>query len=250
MQPQNNRYIEVRRKKQKIRKLIALFVLFLGLFILFLLKAPTFNISQINVKNNNEHPILKDDYISGKLSVFKGKNIFSVKRKTIEEVLEKEPYIKVAKVSKKLPNKVSIDITEKNPIFSIEDGGEIYILDEEGKIIEKRNEKDNATLLIKGITINNKSVGSYITKDEKMEKLIGSFGKLLAANTSNIKFTSLDLTDTTNINMNYGEVMIKIGSEYTLQDKLNNVINILKNHNMKKGYIDVRFNTNPIIVEE
>ncbi|MBL4931050.1 FtsQ-type POTRA domain-containing protein [Clostridium paridis] len=251
MQPQNNKYIEVRRKKQKIKKLLALFILFLGLFILFLLKAPTFNISQISVKNNNENPILKEDYISGKLNAFKGKNIFSVKRQTIEEVIEKEAYVKEAKVSKKLPNKVSVDIIEKKPTFSIEDNGETYILDEEGKIIEIKNEKGNTALInLKGININNKSLGSYITKDEKMEKLVGSFGKLFAANTSNIKFSLLDLSDTTNINIYYGEVMIRIGSEYTLQNKLNSAINILKSHNMTKGYIDVRFNTNPIIVEE
>jgi len=46
------------------------------------------------------------------------------------------------------------------------------------------------------------------------------------------------------------EVLIKIGGNFDLSRKLNYSINILKNVDIKKGYIDVSVEGNPVIKEE
>jgi cell division protein FtsQ len=48
------------------------------------------------------------------------------------------------------------------------------------------------------------------------------------------------------------EVLIKIGGNFDLTRKLNNAVNILKSDkvDIKKGYIDVSVEGNPVIKEE
>ncbi|MEQ8153536.1 MAG: FtsQ-type POTRA domain-containing protein [Clostridiaceae bacterium] len=248
MQSQGNKYIKERRRKKRIKNCMGLFTLFIGLFILFLLKSPTFNISEIVINNNST--IITEDLIKEKTEIFMGKNIFWIKRKDVQAVFEREPYIKEVVVSKKLPNKLTIEVVENKPVFMMESEGKVFVLDKYGKILDKKaGDVDFAVVRLEGINIKNREINSYITDDEKTKEIIGSFGELLAVNTSEIQFNVLDLKDSKDIKIYSGDVLVKIGSEYSLMTKLDKAIDILKNLKMAKGYIDVRFDSNPIIGE-
>jgi len=244
------KYIEEKKRKKKIKKTIALLMVLIGLLILFLIKAPIFNINNVKIVSNDNEVALKDD-IENKLQGIKGRNIFYVKRSYIESILKNDPYIKDVKVTKALPNKLTVEVKENKKIFTVEQNGNYYALDESGKVLDKKLGEDDLVKL-EGITIQDKEIGEKITEDEKILEIIKDFGALINSNTSSIKFSKLDISNLSNISLYSNEVLIKIGGNFDLTRKLNNAVNILKNDkvDIKKGYIDVSVEGNPVIKEE
>lgn len=242
------KYIEEKKRRKKIKKTIALLMVLIGLLILFLIKAPIFNINNVKIISNDNEVALKDD-IENKLQDIKGRNIFYVKRSYIESILKNDPYIKDVKVTKALPNNLTVEVKENKKIFTVEQSGNYYALDESGKILDKKLGEDDLVKL-EGITIQGKEVGDKITEDEKILEIIKDFGALINSNTSSIKFSKLDVSNLSNISLYSNEVLIKIGGNFDLSRKLNYAINILKNVDIKKGYIDVSVEGNPVIKEE
>lgn len=244
------KYIEEKKRKKKIKKTIALLMVLIGLLILFLIKAPIFNINNVKIVSNDNEVALKDD-IENKLQGIKGRNIFYVKRSYIESILKNDPYIKDVKVTKVLPNNLTVEVKENKKIFTVEQNGNYYALDESGKVLDKKLGEDDLVKL-EGITIQDKEIGDKITEDEKILEIINDFGTLINSNTSNIKFSKLDISNLSNISLYSNEVLIKIGGNFDLTRKLNNAVNILKSDkvDIKKGYIDVSVEGNPVIKEE
>ncbi len=244
------KYIEEKKRKKKIKKTIALLMVLIGLLILFLIKAPIFNINNVKIVSNDNEVALKDD-IENKLQVIKGRNIFYVKRSYIESILKDDPYIKDVKVTKALPNNLTVEVKENKKIFTVEQNGNYYALDESGKVLDKKLGEDDLVKL-EGVTIQDKEVGEKITEDEKILEVIKDFGALINSNTSSIKFSKLDISNLSNISLYSNDVLIKIGGNFDLTRKLNNAVNILKSDkvDIKKGYIDVSVEGNPVIKEE
>jgi len=228
------KYIEEKKRRKKIKKTIALLMVLIGLLILFLIKAPIFNINNVKIVSDDNEVALKED-IENKLQGIKGRNIFYVKRSYIESILKNDPYIK--------------DVKENKKIFTVEQNGNYYALDESGKVLDKKLGEDDLVKL-EGITIQDKEIGDKITEDEKILEVIKDFGALINSNTSSIKFNKLDISNLSNISLYSNEVLIKIGGNFDLSRKLNYAINILKNVDIKKGYIDVSVEGNPVIKEE
>jgi len=67
------KYIEEKKRRKKIKKTIALLMVLIGLLILFLIKAPIFNINNVKIVSNDNEVALKDD-IENKLQGIKGRN--------------------------------------------------------------------------------------------------------------------------------------------------------------------------------
>ena len=64
-----------------------------------------------------------------------------------------------------------------------------------------------------------------------------------------ISINRIDFTDTLNIQLEINKLIIKLGDEENLEDKLNKVINILieeADYVNLEGYIDVSFDGNPV----
>lgn len=242
------KYIEEKKRRKKIKKTIALLMVLIGLLILFLIKAPIFNINNVKIVSDDNEVALKED-IENKLQGIKGRNIFYVKRSYIESILKDDPYIKDVKVTKALPNNLTVEVKENKKIFTVEQNGNYYALDESGKVLDKKLGEDDLVKL-EGITIQDKEIGDKITEDEKILEVIKDFGALINSNTSSIKFNKLDISNLSNISLYSNEVLIKIGGNFDLSRKLNYAINILKNVDIKKGYIDVSVEGNPVIKEE
>ena len=124
--PQKKRIKKVRKIKIK-NVLIALFLLiFIILFICGILKA---KISNIYIIGND---ILTDKQIIEEAKLSDYPSFITTKSKDIKNNLLKNNYIKDVKITKKLPTKIYIEITE-NKILAIKDDG---IILENNKIVE------------------------------------------------------------------------------------------------------------------
>lgn len=245
-----SKYIKSQRTRKRRRKTLAIFLVLSALLILFLGKAPFFNITHVTVAVD-EKGVISEESILDKLKGVKGKNIFNVKRVDIEKVLKGDPYIKKLTVTKKLPNSVKIQVEENTRMFTIEKSGSFYIVGSTGRLLEKTQSSVGLnTISLEGVGVDGVNPSDYITSNEQTLHVLQSFGELLETNTSEIKFTKLDLTDLANISIFKGDVQVKIGGSHNLTKKLNNAINILKEVDMKKGYIDITTDGNPILKKE
>lgn len=136
-----------RKKKRKIRKsfistaaffLAAVFIVFCIYHIAF--KTDYLNIKGIDVVGNNYY---ESDYIIGKSEVELGENIFKIDRAKVKENIEKETYIKTARVVYELPDRIYIEINERQEQYQIGYNKEYIITDEDGVVLNVYNEKSN-----------------------------------------------------------------------------------------------------------
>ena len=181
--------------KINIKKILLISFLFLISTILFfpehflkldkvnqLVKSLGFELSYIQVSGNKT--VSKDDII--KKVVFKNcDNLFCVNLKQSKNEIEKNNWVKSAKLQYSLPSKLSIIIEEEKPTFLLKENKNIALLNLEGKKIQdiKIISKDYKDLLIlSGHGVENKifnllnifSVGTVISENIKEATLVSS----------------------------------------------------------------------------
>lgn len=136
------RIIEQEKKKQqKIKRARIIFAGMLGLIALVIIMlSPIFNVREIIVENNDK---VSDNTIISVSGIKLYKNMFLFnKHFAIQRIEKAESYIESVKITRKIPNKIIIDVKERVPVVQIKlsDNSYAYI-DNQGYILEFSNEK-------------------------------------------------------------------------------------------------------------
>lgn len=132
-------FIKKQRKRDKRIKRIKLFfkiLLLIGIIggtIAFATCSPIFNIQNIEVINNKQ---LSVETIVSLSQLSTGQNIFKFFNSQIEQNIKSNPYIESVEVKRVLPNKVQIDVKEREPKYSIPVLGEFAYINTQGYILE------------------------------------------------------------------------------------------------------------------
>lgn len=245
----NNEMIRKRRKKKAVKKLILFFVLLLSILITLCFKLPYFNIGQITVYNNKS--ISQDEII--KLSnINKGTNLFYQNFASSKKAIMSNPYVLDVNFTRKIPNKVEILVSERKAEFYSVDGSQFAIFDKNLMVLELKDNISNMKLIrIDGIDIKSIQLGKTIGNDEdKKVKIIKTISDLISRKKDGVPdMTSINLTNTKDLKIYYGDIYVILGTGFGIEDKLNKAINILGADEVKssKGYIDVSFNGIPVV---
>ncbi len=149
-----------KKKRRTFKVLICVFcvsLLICGGYLL--LNHPVFNIESFDIKGTQKYTV---EEIVQKLSLNTGKNMFlQVLNCNKSKVIELS-YIEDIKFSMKLPNKLSIKVTERVPKYFAFDKekNKYFRLDENGYILEETtiDQKTSEELLIVGINFDNEVV--------------------------------------------------------------------------------------------
>ena len=122
--------VRLRRIKSTLYTALALlFVVLAGYGGYTLANAPLFDITEIRVGGNET--ISKDEIVvSSGLRI--GSNLLKYSPDQVEEDLLSHPYIKTAAVSRLLPNKVNIKVSERRPMAIISAEERFLVLDDSG----------------------------------------------------------------------------------------------------------------------
>lgn len=158
-----------KRKKKKIkrkfRKLFvstaafitaAVVVIFCVYYVYF--KTDYFNIAEVRVSGNT---IYNEDYIKNKSQIEDGGKIFSVDRHKVKSIIEDEIYVENARVVYELPDKVFIELTERQEKYQIFYNNEYIVTDEKGFVLRTGTEK-NELITIESLTDVLYNVGEII----------------------------------------------------------------------------------------
>lgn len=243
----DNELITKRRRKKRIRNSFLLLIFLLAVLFILSMKLPYFNIKNIRVYGNKS---IKDSNIIALSKIQKGDNIFYVNMSTSRKNILKNPYIDSVSISMTLPSIININVTERSAVFYIDYGNKFYIIDKNGILLQKRNNISNMNLVkLSGIIVGNTKIGNKI-KNSNSRKFdaVTSIGNLIGNNVTSFGISTVDVSDPLNIKAYRNNIYIKLGDADNMRSKLNKALNIIKQENLNnaKGYVDVRFQGNPV----
>lgn len=239
-----------KRKKRAIKRSIFTLIVMITILITLCFNLDYFNIAEIQVEGNKN---VTTDAIIELSQLKSGENIFKFKNSNVRNHILMNPYIMDVVAKRKLPNKISLKVTERKATFYINYNESYYIIDNNLVVLEKRDNIDNMALIkLEGIDFSTAEIGKVIplSEEEKVKSII-SFSNFLYDNNifNEHAITALQLNDFIDINIYVDNAYIKLGTTANMKDKLIKAFSVLKEEHLKgfKGYVDVSFNGNPVI---
>jgi cell division protein FtsQ len=240
--------LKKRKARRKMRRNILLILILISVFITMCLKLSVFNISEIVVTGNK---IINEKRIIQQSNLKKNVNIFKTNINNAKKGVESNSYILKAEVKRKMPNKIEINVVERNAEFYAYYNNEYLIVDKYGIVLEKKIDIESMNLVkLEGFDFSKAVVGKKLPcDDERKIELIDKFYDIMKNNKSDIEIVVVDISDTKDIKVQCGSMSLKLGNMNNLIDKLDLAFNILIKKNLldKKGYVDVSFLGNPVV---
>lgn len=205
-----------RRKIYKIIKRVTEILILLSILIgalMFFLMSPIFNISSIEVENNQK--ISEQTYIS--LSQIQlGQNIFSIYKKQAIDSIKTNAYVEDVKIKRQLPDKILITIEERKPAYILKYGNAYAYIDYNGYILEINKEYLELPVITGYNTkIDNINLGSRL--DEEDLYALDTVIKIIDSLKTNEIYDSLTSIDISN-RENYKIVFEKEGKTAYIGD--------------------------------
>lgn len=178
-----------KREKLKIRIVLFLFLFIVGLIVFSFSKF--FDVDSIEVRGNS---YFSAEEIINMAHAELGKNlIYHPNKSSIVAYLEKNPYIKKAKVTRDLPSTLVITVEEREQIGAIKYDDDFLLVDEQGILLRKTRSTPKVTI-IEGIIIRKIEVGEEIrVEDEKLLKETLSI--LTGMQDKDLYFVRLDMSE-------------------------------------------------------
>lgn len=183
---------EKKHKKKRISLLVKLIIIAaLGAGIYFFASSPFFNVTSFEVSGNMYY---SEDEIITMGNCKTGKNIFwGVGAGDIKKRLEKDPYMEKVKVKRILPDKIKIEITEREQVCAVVYGENYVVLDKDENVLRKTEVEPELTV-IKGLTISKIEVGLPIEIEETV-KMRQIMDLIVTMNKSDMYFKTVEASE-------------------------------------------------------
>lgn len=183
------RYNERKKRRFRTRFYIIITVLILGVFFGLLSLSSIFTVDSIEVRGN-KHYTAEEIINMGHASP--GRNLFyGLNRKETEEYLEQNPYIKSARVSRKLPSTMVIKVTERKEKLAFRYDDDYLIMDGEGILLKKTRNVPKTTL-IEGIVVSRIKLGEKVGT-ENGDRLDKALELIKATSAADLYFVKIDM---------------------------------------------------------
>lgn len=234
------------KKIKKLIQLVAILALIIGGMI-FALISPIFNINEIQVENNNNQ--VNEETIISLSGLKTGNNIFKFSKNKVKKQIKKNAYIEEVNVKRIYPNKVKLEINERERNFNIEFlNGYVYI-NNQGYILEKSEQKLELPT-IQGISTKEEQIveGNRLEQEDlkKLETVLQIIN-ICKDYELDTKITKIDISNESDYIMYMDEEKktVYIGDSTNLSTKMLYVQAIMEKNKDKEGsiYVDGDFNT-------
>ncbi len=157
---------EKKRRKSKMSPLVKLLIVIaLGVGLYFFASSSFFDVTEFEVKGNvyySEDEILTMGNCKTGGNIFWGSGCGDIKKR-----LEKDAYMEKVKVKRILPDKISIELTERTQIAAVVYGENYVVVDAGGTVLRKTEAEPELTLIY-GLTISKLEVGQLIEAEQKV----------------------------------------------------------------------------------
>ena len=191
--------------------------------------SPIFNITDIEVLNNSMVP---SDTIISLSGIQKNENIFRFISTKVSNNIKQNAYIEAVHIKRVLPNKVQIEVTEREPKFSIPVLGEFAYMSTQGYILQiAQNELDLPIIYGLQTAEENIIAGNRIAETDltSLETILRIMNAMNDSGLSE-KVTSIDISTKNDysIYMQEEKKTIHLGDGSNLSNKMLYVLAILE----------------------
>ena len=210
----------------KRRLLIVLTLLAMLLVTLFLAESLLLRVTAVQVTGDAPYA---EEEIKEICGYKPGDNMLFLPIRDREQKLEAQlPYIGKAKISRKLPGTVVVDITAAQALCAVENAGIWLLASSEGKILESVPNPPEGVMQVQGILLKSSQPGQKLeTERSEAGQAFGDIIEKLAELEAQ-DFTKLDLTDLNNIRLWYQDrVECQLGNTKQLDYKLQTAYGLL-----------------------
>ena len=236
------------KKVKIIRKLLnwtILLAIIIGILV-FLCRSETFKICNIEITGNNQ---ISQETILQLSEIHLEENIFLSNTIKAKEKISENPYIKEVKIKKILPDKIKIEVVEKEKAFMLQINENFAYIDKNGDILEISESKLENMITIQGyltskekITPGNTLNEEDIDRLEEIQKILKSSEK----NEINDKIVSIDIKNKNDYILSLPEYkkIVYIGDTSNLATKMLRTKDIIDKTMGQEGKIFVNGNFN------
>lgn len=157
-----------RKRKKRRKKHYALRFLIVLLFCAgayYFLTSEFFDVKAVEVEKNEYYTDQQVIQRTGADLLSKPVNLFRVSTRDLRETLLADPYIKAAIVSRRLPDGIRIEVTEREEEAAIPYGDGYILIDIEG-IVLRQTDVEPALTLLSGMTLSNIEPGTPLLVEE------------------------------------------------------------------------------------
>lgn len=237
--------------KKLIGRSVLLFIIFIIVFFILNFKTNFFCIKNKKVFGTK---ILDENQIVLASGLKADDNIFVTSKKELEMNIEKHPYVKKAIVKKRLPNKVIINVEEREEFVEIRQSDFYVYIDEEGSVLKVVSERlDKSLPILVGLNVKKSLAGESIEFEENLE--IQSIIELLTelkknSLASNIKV--IEIAKDFSIKLKLENITVAFGDFKDIKYKvsfLNEILQSLSEKGLEKGTIYFDKGKNPVFIQ-
>lgn len=204
-----NKKIDLKKEKRKRRmksfiKGMAITTILIGLTLALLL-SPMFKLSKIEVNGNTK---ISNNEIIILSEIEEGDNIFLINNNSVINKIKQNPYIESVKVEKQLPDKIVLQIEERQATYALKYGEEYVYINNQGYILEIAESPNNLPQILSYKTSQEDiKVGNRLS-DEDLELLEIVLKIMKVANSNGIGnlITSIDIA-------NKNDIILRLESE-------------------------------------
>ena len=212
------RYNERKKRRFRARFYIIATVLIMGAFFAVLSVSSIFTVDSIEVRGNKHYTA---EEIINMGHAVPGRNLFyGLNKKETEEYLKQNPYIKSARVSRKLPSTMVIKVTERKEKMAFRYDDDYLVMDGEGILLKKTRNVPKTTL-IEGIVINKIKLGEKVGA-ENGDRLDKALELIKATSDADLYFVKIDMEKESKIKAYIYETLAVKTDYNTLMTNLEN----------------------------
>ena len=234
-------FAKKQRKRDKRIKFFLKLILLIGVIsgiIAFATCSPIFNIQNIEVTNNKQ---LSPETIISLSELSVGQNIFKFWKNDVENKIKSNAYIESVELKRVFPNKLQINIQEREPKFSVPVLGEYAYINTQGYILEITQNQLNLPI-ITGISTKEEEIkpGNRLNNKDLTElEIILKIISAMKENQLDKEVTSIDISNKNDyiIYMQNEKKKIHLGDGSNLSNKMLYVIAIINEEKGKEGEI-------------
>lgn len=238
---------QILKRKKRIKRIVKNITLLLIVVagIIFALVSPIFNIEKIEVLNNAQ---ISSDTIISLSQLYLGQNIFKFNKNKTEKNIKTNAYIENVKIERKFPNKIEIQVEERQRDYNVEFLNGYAYINKQGYILEKSQEKLDLPT-IQGISTEEEQIveGNRLNSEdlEKLETVIQIMSTCKNYDLDT-KVTTINIEnkDEYSLYMEEEKKTIYLGNKNNLSNKMLYVKTIIEKNQGKEGYIYVDGDTN------
>lgn len=236
--------LKKKKRTKRILKLTALLIIVIA-GIVFALVSPIFNIQDIEVINNAQ---ISAETIKSLSQINIGQNIFKFNKNKVEKNIKTNAYIESVEIKRKIPNKVQIQIEERQKDYNVEFLNGYAYINKQGYILQISEEKQELPT-IQGISTPEEQIveGNRLNKEdlEKLEIII-QIMNICKNYELDSKITNIDISTQNEYTLyiEQEKKTVYLGDKSNLSNKMLYVQAIIEQNQGKEGEIFVNGDLN------